>query len=128
MPSLRERQRQFCAAVLATAGTSPTFVLEGPASGAERIAIYRRTMFTNYRNALGATYPVVQKLVGTFFFEAAVAEFVRACPSRSGDLNAYGDTFGVFLAGFPPAADLPYLGDVARLEWAIDEANRAEDS
>ena len=28
---------------------------------------------------------------------------------------------------YPPAASLPYLGDVAALEWAQDEANRAAD-
>ena len=61
------------------------------------------------------------------FFNAAVDAYVRACPSTSGDLNVYGDAFGEFLAGYPPAADLPYLPDVARLEWAVDEAGRAAD-
>jgi len=70
----------------------------------------------------------VQRLVGTPFFYASVDAFVRAHPSRSGDLNEYGDTFGEFLAEYPPASELPYLADVARLEWAIDEANRATDS
>ena len=97
-------------------------------AGVERIGIYRRTIATNYRNALGATYPVVRRLVGTPFFDAAVDAYVEAHPSRSGDLNEYGATFGEFLGGYEPASDLPYLPDVARLEWAIDEANRAADS
>jgi hypothetical protein len=84
-------------------------------------------VFANYRNALAASYPVVQRLVGAPFFGAAVDAFVRAHPSRRGDLNVYGDAFGDFLAAYAPAADLPYLRDVARLEWAMDEANRAED-
>ncbi len=98
------------------------------ATGTERLGIYRRTIASNYRNALGATYPVVRRLVGTPFFHAAVDAFVAAHPSRSGDLNEYGDAFGDFLAGYAPASRLPYLPDVARLEWAIDEANRAADS
>jgi hypothetical protein len=53
---------------------------------------------------------------------------VEAHPSRSGDLNEYGATFGDFLAGYPPVSELAYLPDVARLEWAIDDANRAADS
>ena len=106
----------------------PAFACADPATGAERLAIYRRTVRANYRNALGATFPVVQRLVGTPFFNAAVDAFARARPSRSGDLNEYGDAFGDFLAGYPPAAGLAYLADVARLEWAIDEANRAPDS
>jgi hypothetical protein len=88
----------------------------------DRIAIYRRTVFANYRNALAATYPVVKRLVGAPFFNTAVDSYVHAHPSASGDLNVYGDAFGDFLAAYPHAANLPYLPDVARLEWAIDEA------
>src|SRR5262249_21356361 len=54
--------------------------------------------------------------------------YVLAQPSTSGDLNDYGDTFGAFLAQHPPVAALPYISDVARLEWAIDEVNRAADA
>ena len=128
MPSLRELQQRFSAALLADDAAPPAPFSADSATGAERLAIYRRTVRTNYRNALGATFPVVQRLVGTPFFHAAVDAFVRAQPSRSGDLNAYGDTFGDFLAGYPPAAELPYLADIGRMEWAIDEANRAPDS
>jgi hypothetical protein len=125
MPSLRERQQQFASALLADPGEAPPVAISGTA---ERLSIYRRNVFANYRNALGATYPVVRRLVGRPFFDAAADEFVRAHPSRGGDLNVYGDAFGAFVARYPPARELPYLADVARLEWAIDEAQRAADS
>jgi len=128
MPSLHELQREFAAAVLAPSGTAPAFALAGGADGAERIAIYRNAMFANYRKALSASYPVVLRLVGDAFFDAAVDAFVRAHPSTCGDLNVYGGAFGEFLGGYPHAADAPYLGDVARLEWAVDEAQRAADA
>ena len=108
-------------------GVPPPFATVPAERGAERLAIYRRAVFANYRNALGATYPVVKKLVGEPFFHAAVDAFVLAHPSVSGDLNVYGGEFGAFLAGYGPAAALPYLPDVARLEWAMDEASRAAD-
>ena len=127
MPSLRELQQEFAAAVLAGDGVPPPFATVPAERGAERLAIYRRAVFANYRNALGATYPVVKKLVGEPFFHAAVDAFVLAHPSVSGDLNVYGGAFGSYLAGYGPAAALPYLPDVARLEWAMDEANRAAD-
>jgi hypothetical protein len=117
LPSLRELQTQFAAALLADTG--------GPG---ERIAIYRNTVAANYRNALGATYRVVVQLVGKPFFDAAVDAYVETHPSTGGDLNVYGDRFGDFLASYPHARDLPYLPDVARLEWAVDEAHRAADS
>ena len=116
MPSLRETQTRFATALLDVAGDP-----------VERIAIYRNTVFANYRNALGATYGVVRKLVGVPFFNAAVDAYVLANPSAGGDLNVYGASFGDFLAAYPHAAGLPYLRDVARLEWAVDEAGRAAD-
>jgi hypothetical protein len=127
MPSLRELQQGFASAMFAAEGAAPAFAIAGPAVATERIAIYRTAMFANYRKALGATYAVVQRLVGAAFFNAAVDEFVRAHASTSGDLNVYGDVFGNFLATYPYAENLPYLPDVARLEWAIDEAQRAAD-
>jgi hypothetical protein len=128
MPSLRELQQEFAAALLATDGGAAGFAVAGALGGAARVAIYRRNGFGNYRNALGATYPVVRRLVGAPFFHAAVDAFVGAHPSVSGDLNVYGDAFGAFLAAYPPAAGLPYLPDVARLEWAIHESARAADA
>ena len=92
------------------------------------MAVYGRSIRANYRNALAATYPTSRRIAGTSFFHGAVDAYAVAHPSRSGDLNEYGDAFGTFLARYPPAAELPYLPDVARLEWAIDEATRAADS
>jgi hypothetical protein len=127
MPSLRELQRSFAGAVFAEDGAPVAFAVGGSMPAAERIAIYRHAMYANYRKALGATYVVVRRLVGVPFFNAAVDAYVRAHASTSGDLNVYGDAFGDFLASYPHAATLAYLPDVARLEWAIDEAQRAAD-
>lgn len=117
MPSLLELQRRFAAALL-----------DAAPPGDPGLASYRGTVFANWRNALGATFMVVRELTGVPFFDAAVDAFARAHPSRGGDLNVYGDAFPGFLAGYPPAQALAYLPDVARLEWAMDEAQRAADA
>jgi hypothetical protein len=78
--------------------------------------------------ALGEVYPVCRRLVGERFFTAAATAFIRGVPSRSPDLNDCGEGFGAFLAGFPPAVALPYLPDVARLEWAWHRAFYGPDS
>jgi hypothetical protein len=127
MPSLRELQQDFAATLFAGDGAAPPFATIPEEHAVERIAVYRRALFANYRGALAATYPVVKRLVGAPFFDTAVDAFVLQHPPTSGDLNVYGDAFGAFLAAYPPAANLPYLGDVAALEWAQDEANRAAD-
>jgi hypothetical protein len=125
MLSLREHQQRFAEAILGTADAALPVGFFSADDAAPRVSVYRNNVFSNYRNALGASYPVVCRLVGKAFFDAAVDALVRARPSTSGDLNTYGGDFGDFLASYPYAANLPYLADVARLEWAIDEAQRA---
>jgi hypothetical protein len=127
MPSLADLQRDFARAVLKPDGAVPSGLAGEPDAAAARLAIYRRAIFANYRNALGATYPLVRRILGAAPFGAAVDAFVRAHPSRSGDLNVYGDAFPAFLAAHEPTPTPPWLADVARLEWAIDEAHRAAD-
>jgi len=95
---------------------------------ASRMAIYRNNVLGNYRKALAASFPVSRRLVGPSFFDAAVEGFVRAYPSTRGDVNRYGGDFPRFLTAYPPARALAYLRDVARLEWAIDQANIAADA
>ncbi len=130
MPSLREVQRGFVAATVF--GDNGALVDLGIVAGgldpAARIAVYRNNALGNYRKALAATYPVVQRLVGISLFNAAIDAFVRAHPSPRGDVNRYGGELAGFLATYPPARELRYLPDVARLEWAIDQANIAADA
>jgi hypothetical protein len=127
MPSLAELQQAFADAVLGAPESVTDFVAGGDACARERLAVYRNTILANYRKALAATYPVVASAFGAAPFHAAVDAFVRAHPSRSGDLNVYGDAFGAFLAADGRADAMPWLPDIARLEWAIDEAHRAAD-
>jgi hypothetical protein len=54
--------------------------------------------------------------------------FVTANPPRSPVLHHYGDVFPEFIEAFPPAADLTYLADVARLEAARTRAFHAADA
>jgi hypothetical protein len=130
MPSLRELQRGFSAATLFGDGAAVAriSIVAGDLDPQTRIAIYRDNILGNYRKVFGATYPVVRRLVGGPFFDAATDQFVRGHPSRRGDVNHYGGDYAVFLASYPPARELHYLADVSRLEWAIDQANIAADA
>ena len=131
MRSLADAQAGFARALAgdASALADLTVARGGDAAAvAERLAIYRANGRANYRNALAALYPVVKRLTGAAFFDAAVDAFVSARPPMAGDLNVYGGEFAGFLEAYPPAATLPYLPDMARLEWAIDEAGRAPDA
>ena len=63
--------------------------------------------------------------MGEDFFAAAAQRFIVASPPRAADLNQYGEGFADFLASFEAAASVPYLPDVARLEWAVNRALHA---
>lgn len=95
---------------------------------AQRFGIYRNNVMVSLIEALADTFPVVQTLVGEEFFRAMAREFVRISPPVSPVLAYYGDEFPAFVERFPPAASLPYLADVARLEYARVLAFHAADS
>ena len=69
----------------------------------------------------------MRKLVGATFYEGAASVFAHERPPRASWLDLYGADFADFLATFAPAATMPYLPDVARLEWAVNRALHAPD-
>lgn len=103
-------------------------VRSGKLTAARCLAVYRHNVLTNLRGALTDVFPVVQRIVGDAFFRHAADQFIHATPSQSGDLNQFGREWPAFLADYPHAKELPYLADVARLEWAWHECFHAEDA
>ena len=137
MLALPELQSRFYAAMLTPqVSTDLDDALGGDAQrNVRRLEAYRRNVFANLCSALALTYPVVQRIVGEVFFREMARAYVRAEPSTSGDLNDYGANFARFVAAYPHAVDLPYLADVARLEWqrqlielAADASNARPDA
>lgn len=94
---------------------------------AARYAVYRNNVVISLIDALADTFPVVQQLVGEDFFHAMAREHARKHPPTSPVLAFYGQDFPDFIASFEAAASLPYLADVARLEWAYVCAFHAAD-
>ena len=92
-----------------------------------RFDIYRNNVVVALIEALGEAFPVVRAVVGEAFFDAMAGVYVRAHPPASPRMMFYGEGFAPFLEGFPPAAGLPYLPDVARLEYARRLAYHAAD-
>ncbi len=126
--SLLELQRHIRAGIL---GRTPPALLDRIAAdrlGAERrLQIYRNNTLISLTEALKTSFPVVTRLVGEKFFGFAADRFIRTHPPTAPLLSRYGAEFPRFLAAFEPAAALAYLPDVARLEWAVNEAYNAPD-
>lgn len=88
--------------------------------------IYRNNASGGTLIAMSLTYPACEKIVGERFFNATCKEFFRHNRLKSCNLDDYGGEFAEFLENFTPAQGLPYLPDVARLEWAFHKSGIAE--
>ena len=117
MPAHPDIRQNLHAFVVQSAATDTT----------DRRMIYRNNYFFALCEALSATYPVTEKLVGESFFRAMSQEFILKHPPGNPVLAEYGAEFSTFLKEFPPVAELPYLPDVAHLEWERQRANIAAD-
>jgi hypothetical protein len=129
MQQLAERQRGFAAALLDPALPMPDGLV-GPDGepGPKRFAVYRNNVVVGLTETLKDAFPAVHRIVGTDFFRAMARAYVMVEPPRSPILLDYGAGFPDFIGQFEPAAGLPYLADVARIERAWTEAYHAPEA
>lgn len=128
MSALRELQQGFMGAMVGRESPSLAQHLVGTdTESVWRTEIYRNNAFSNLQGALASAYPVMVKLVGSDFFHYAAKEYCYQHPSVSGDLHSFGEEFAGFLAALASVAQLPYLPDVAKLEWICHKAYFAAD-
>lgn len=128
MPTLHEVQTAMRLRLLDGGDSAITAVLADALVPLDRLSIYRNTSRSTLTKALRLNYPAVHRLVGENFFAAAADTFITMEPPRTAWLDVYGTGFPEFLASFEPAATLPYLADVARLERAVGRALHAVDA
>ena len=129
MPTLHELQSRFAAAVVdSDASELAGSIIDDAPGAAARLGIYVDHFRVTLIDALVATFPIVQQLVGEAFFQAVARRYVRATPPAHPCLFAYGGDFPDFLERLPEVRSLAYLPHVARLEWAINEAWHAPDA
>ena len=130
MPSLHDTQALVMGALLR--GDAPHLVAallrsSRGVAAERRLQVYRNNLYASLGAALAAVYPVVARLVGEAFFRQLARAYVARHPSTSGNLHAFGDRFPAFLRAQASLGDLPYLADVATLEWASHEVYHESD-
>lgn len=119
----------FAAALLAPDRACPDGLFSSNgADPASRFTVYRNNVHSSLINALATAYPVTLQLVGDEFFRAMAGCYVQVSPPSSPVISEYGATFSDFIQGFEPAASVPYLADVARLERLRVRAYHAADA
>lgn len=99
----------------------------GPGADPVRLRVYRNGFLKACTDALRASYPAVEHIVGEDSFAALARPFIEADPPRTASLVGYGSDFPAFLAQSAEVHGLPYLASFASLDWAWLEVYFAED-
>jgi hypothetical protein len=130
VPTLREVQAAFAQGVLDPSLTSrvATGIVRGGIAPERRLAIYRNNVVSSLRRVLEGTFPAARRLLGPERFAEIALAFIRSAPPDRPQLLAYGAGFAAFVERWGEATDVAYVADVARLEWAREEAYYAPDA
>lgn len=125
---LRELQAVFVAGIYGSeAGAVAELAPTSRLSAARQLEVYRASIFGGLQKVLDETFPVCRQLVGDAFFNHMGWRYIVRTPSRHQDLRRYGEDLAEFIDANVPDEAVPYLADMARLEWACHRARHAVD-
>lgn len=137
MSSRAHWQHDFAAALFDPACSEPPLPSAATASlpvdtvaAARRalaLRIHRNNVTLSLAAALAAQYPVIRRLVGERFFGALARDYLRRHQPQTPSLAFYGDDLPGFIEAAPQCEGLPWLADVARLEFLYQRALHAQD-
>lgn len=105
----------------------PHLQLENAPLARRGLLAYQANGLALAERALGAAYPVLAQLIGDENFAPLARHFWQRHPPGRGDMACWGGGLADFLEASSQLADEPYLGDVARMEWALHQASTAAD-
>jgi hypothetical protein len=128
MVGLLELQRQICGAVRGQEALDlPDLYRPDHLPPGHPLSVYRNNHLLSLAAALAATFPTVTRLIGAATMQGVATRFLLQHPPRQPCVAEYGSGFASHLESEPLADDLPYLPDLARLDWALNRARIAPD-
>lgn len=133
-PSLHELQRWMKSRIRPGGGASPTaqavrvsLNAQRGTPGEDRMAVYAGGYLARMREALAEAYEAVHRVLGERAFTELAEGYARRHPSRDYNLSLAGRHLPVFLLDWPLTQALPFLPDLAALEWLVCQAFHAFD-
>ncbi|WP_422014755.1 DNA-binding domain-containing protein [Roseateles sp.] len=117
---MKARQQALVDALLGRGEPPPELAASG-----RGLAAYRHNLQALSARALAETFERVHAALGEDDFASLAWTFWRACPPVHGDLGEWGGKLEAFL--IERAGEASGLPDLARLDWALQRAERAED-
>ena len=88
---------------------------------ASRMQVYQNNYRATLVDLILQVFPIASAFVGEDFLRAAAGHFLDEEPPVSAALENYGASFPDFLSHYSHADDVPYLADIAAMEWAVYE-------
>lgn len=92
------------------------------------VQTYRTNAYVAAHAALAASFPTVAAVVGDEPLRLLARAYRQQHPPARGDLAWFGERLPDFIAASADLAELPWLADLARLDWALTQAEAAPDS
>jgi hypothetical protein len=127
-PSLAELERALAARILG--GTDPAVerwvrVPAGADAGA-RLAVHTAGYPARVTESLREAFPATALILGDGSFASLGERYAAQLPAELRNLNDAGAALSAFLRSDPLGDRLPFLPDLARLEWAVVECFHSE--
>jgi putative DNA-binding protein len=133
-PTLRELQQRMAGLIVDPErfntdadALAALFAVSDHCDAVARLRVYANGYPARLEEALKETFPAVEHVVGPGAFVALAHRFAAAFPLHSYNLNDAGEQLPEFLRSDPLTASLPFLPDMARLEWYVSKAFHATD-
>lgn len=91
------------------------------------IEIYRRNLLASAARALEISFPTILSLLGSDGMKALAANYLQENSLHGGDWGEWGSHLPEWILLQPELSDLPYLSDVAKLDWICHTVERSKD-
>ena len=127
-PSLREFQQWMKTQILPGATASPA---ESPLNaqrgtpGKERMRVYAGGYLSRMHTALEEVFEATHHILGEGAFHELAEDYARQFPSQDYNLSFAGRHLPEYLKNSKRTEELPFLADLALLEWRVCEAFHA---
>lgn len=120
-------QDAFARGLMSEPLVAPACLKAASGSVNHRFDVYRNNVFAGLINVLEARFSAVSRIVGAEFFRGFARQFIEQHPPRSPALVFYGGDFPRYIGSADECADVPYLADVAAIEWELHRCYHAAD-
>lgn len=125
---LRDLQGAIARAVVSGEAAAALAAIGNNARNVARLKIHRDNFVISLTQVLASTFPSVRRVLGFEICNKVAADFIARQPPCKPQLLDWGGEFPEFLEKSPLAVDRPWLPDLARIDWARNEAYFSADA